>query len=132
MSRAISREETFKLIFEYCVNGESNELTLNELIENNKQIEVDYVKTVYYGVIEHFDELKEEISKVSKTFSLDRIFKVDLALLLLSLYEIKYMPEIPHAVSINEVLNLAKVYSTEKSASYINGVLANFVVTKNE
>ena len=132
MSRAISREETFKLIFEYCVNGESNELTLNELIENNKQIEVDYVKTVYYGVVEHFDELKEEISKVSKTFSLDRIFKVDLALLLLSLYEIKYMPDIPHAVSINEVLNLAKVYSTEKSASYINGVLANFVVTKNE
>ena len=132
MSRAISREETFKLIFEHCVNGESNQLTLNELIENNKQIEVDYVKTVYYGVIEHFDELKEEISKVSKTFSLDRIFKVDLALLLLSLYEIKYMPDIPHAVSINEVLNLAKVYSTEKSASYINGVLANFAVTKNE
>lgn len=131
MSRAVSREETFKLIFEYCMNGEVNELTLEEVL-NIPQVEEDYVKKVYYGVIEHIDELKQEISNVTKTFSLDRIFKVDLALLLLSLYEIKYMPEIPHAVSINEVLNLAKVYSTEKSSSYINGVLANFAGYKDE
>ena len=131
MSRAVSREEAFKLIFEYCMNGEANELTLNEVL-SVPQVEEDYVKKVYYGVIEHIEELKQEIANVTKTFSLDRIFKVDLALLLLSLYEIKYMPEIPHAVSINEVLNLAKVYSTEKSSAYINGVLANFAGNKNE
>ena len=131
MSRAVSREEAFKLIFEYCMNGEANELTLNEVL-SLPQVEEDYVKKYYYGVIEHIEELKQEIANVTKTFSLDRIFKVDLALLLLSLYEIKYMPEIPHAVSINEVLNLAKVYSTEKSSAYINGVLANFAGNKNE
>ena len=127
MSRVISREETFKLIFEYCANSEVNEITVNELIEENKDIEPDYVKNVYYGVVEHFDELKNDIARASKSFSVDRIFKVDFALLLLALYEIKYMPEIPNAVSVNEVLNLSKIYSTDKSFSYINGILANFV-----
>ena len=127
MSRVISREETFKLIFEFCATGEPNDLTVGELIELNKDVEADYVNKVYYGVVEHFDELKEDIANTTKSFSIDRIFKVDFALLLLALYEIKYMPEIPNAVSVNEVLNLSKRYSTEKSFSYINGILANFL-----
>ncbi len=131
MSRIESREEVFKLIFEYAVNREVNELTLEQVIEN-PEVEEEYVKKVYYGIVEHFDEFADEIVKVSKGFTVDRIYKVDLALLMLSLYEIKYMPEIPNAVSINEVLNLAKRYSTEKSSKYINGVLANFVGKDNE
>lgn len=130
MSRVVSREEVFKLIFEYCMNGEANEFTLQEVIEK-KGVEKDYIEKVYYGVIEHFEELKLKLEKFSKSFTLDRMFKVDLALLLVALYEIKYMPEIPNAVSINEVLNLAKVYSTDKSSGFINGVLANFVGKSN-
>lgn len=130
MSRVVSREEVFKLIFEYCMNGEANEFTLQEVIEK-KGVEKDYIEKVYYGVIDHFEELKLELEKFSKSFTLDRMFKVDLALLLVALYEIKYMPEIPNAVSINEVLNLAKVYSTDKSSGFINGVLANFVGKSN-
>ena len=131
MSRVISREETFKLIFEFCATGELNDLTVSEMIETNKEVDVDYVNNVYYGVVNHFDELKEDISKTTKSFSVDRIFKVDFALLLLALYEIKYMPDVPNAVSVNEVLNLSKKYSTEKSSSYINGILANFVKVEN-
>lgn len=131
MSRVESREEVFKLIFEYCMNKEVNELTLEQIMENSA-IEEEYVKKVYYGIVEHFEELQNEILGASKGFALDRIYKVDLALLMLSLYEIKYMPEIPNAVSINEVLNLAKKYSTENSSKYINGVLANFVGKDNE
>ena len=127
MSRVISREETFKLIFEFCATGETNDFSVNELIEANKDIESEYVKKVYYGVVEHFEELKDAIASTTKSFSVDRIFKVDFALLLLALYEIKYIDEIPNAVSVNEVLNLSKRYSTEKSFSYINGILANFV-----
>ena len=127
MSIVISREETFKLIFEFCATSEVNDFSVEELIEENKDVESDYIKKVYYGVVEHFKELKEDIAGATKSFSVDRIFKVDFALLLLALYEIKYMPEIPPAVSVNEVLNLSKRYSTEKSFSYINGILANFV-----
>lgn len=126
MSRVQSRENAFKLIFEYCLNKEKNELTLNELSVEDKA-EEEYIVSVYNGVIEHYDELVAEVEKYIKNFSLDRIFKVDLAILLLAIYEIKYMDNIPPAVSINEAVNLAKTYSTEKSFSYINGVLSNFV-----
>lgn len=132
MSRVISREETFKLIFEFCATGEANDFSVDELIETNKDVESEYVKKVYYGVVEHFEELKDAIAGTTKSFSVDRIFKVDFALLLLALYEIKFMEEIPNAVSVNEVLNLSKRYSTEKSFSYINGILANFVKVEND
>ena len=62
-------------------------------------------------------------------FSLDRIFKVDKAILLVALYEIFFIPTIDYKVSVSEAINLAKKYSTEKSAKFINGILAK--VEKN-
>lgn len=125
MSRIETRDALFKLVFEYCMMREKNELNIEDLCENLK-VEREYLGKAYNGIIEHFDELKEEISKYTKGFSIERVFKVDLALLIVAVYEIKYEPNIPTAVSINEALNLAKKYSTEKSAKFINGVLANF------
>lgn len=125
-NRIKSRDVAFKLVFEFCINKEANEDTLNEFLENDETLDGEYIKNVYYGVIKEFDALKEEIAKVSKDFTIDRIFKIDLALLLVSLYEIKFVEDIPVPVSINEALNLAKIYSTEKSSVYINGILSNF------
>lgn len=127
MSRVLSRELAFKLIFEYCITGEKNELTVEELLSENEDADKEYVTKVYNGVIENFDVLQAEIAERVNGFTIDRVFKIDLSLLLLALYEIKYMDQIPEVVSVNEVLNLAKQYSTEKSAAYINGVLSNFV-----
>lgn len=127
MSRVQSREELFKLIFEFCLTGEKNEFSLETVINENENLDEEYIKRVYNGIVENYKQLEEEISKYAKGFSVERIFKVDLALLYLALYEIKFIKEIPNVVSVNEVLNLAKTYSTEKSASYINGVLSNFV-----
>ncbi len=128
MSRSSARESVFKLVFEYVFNKEKDIELLNEIIddENNKE-EIDYIQEVYNGVVQKYAELINEISKVSEGFKLERIFKVDLAILLVALYEIKYVKSIPNKVSINEALNLARLYSTEKSNSFINGILANFV-----
>ena len=125
MSRIETREALFKLVFEYCLSNEKNEIMLEEFAENPK-IEIDYLNNAYNGILEHFNDLKAEISGFTKGYSIDRIFKVDLALLIVALYEIKFEEKIPTAVSINEALNLAKKYSTEKSSKFINGVLANF------
>lgn len=127
MSRVLSRELAFKLIFEYCITGEKNDLTVEDLLSENEDADKEYVTKVYNGVIENFDALQAEIAAKVNGFTIDRVFKIDLSLLLLALYEIKYMDQIPAVVSVNEVLNLAKQYSTEKSAAYINGVLSNFV-----
>ena len=59
-------------------------------------------------------------------YSLDRVYKVDLALIYLAVSEIKYL-DTPHQIVINEVVNLAKQFSTEKSSRFINGVLSAIV-----
>lgn len=128
MSRSLARENVFKLVFGYVFNKEKNEDQLSEVLEDekNKQ-ELGYIQEVYNGVIAHYDEFIFDIEKFSNSFKIDRVFKVDLAILLVALYEMKYINSIPKKVSLNEALNLAKVYSTEKSSTYINGILSNFM-----
>ena len=128
MSRKNARECVFKMIFEYTFSKEKNVDTLEEFIsdEENKE-EIGYIQEVYNGVIEKYDELVNKISAVSKGFKIDRIYKIDLAILLVALYEILYIKGIPTNVSINEAINLSKIYSTDKSPSFINGILSNFV-----
>ena len=126
MSRSNAREAVFKLIFEYVFNKEENYDLLAETIEEIKE-EESYIREVYSGIISHYDDICEYISNTSIGFSFDRIFKVDLAILLVAVYEIKYIDSIPVKVSINEALNLAKNYSTEKSNKFINGILSGLV-----
>ena len=128
MSRSSARESVFKLVFEYLFNKEKDIDLLEEIINDEKnKNEIGYIKEVYNGVVSHHDEIIEEIKKVSEGFKIDRIFKVDLAILVVAIYEMKYVSSIPNRVSVNEALNLAKMYSTEKSNSFINGILSNFM-----
>ena len=130
MGRIETRDALFKLVFEYSLLKEKNEDFLNEFIED-KKIDDSYLSNCYNGIINNYDGLVSEIGKFTKGYTIERVYKVDLALLVVALYEIKYVPEIPVAVSINEALNLAKIYSTEKSVSFINGVLKNFAKVEN-
>ena len=68
----------------------------------------------------------------SADFKFERIFKPDLAILLLATYEMKYIPNIPKNVSINEAVELAKVNSTEKSPQFVNGVLSGIYKELNK
>ena len=128
MSRIKARETCFKLIFEYDFLKQKNENTLDEFL-TSKDIEEsdrDYVVEIYDGVLSKEQELDEKISKYLKGYTLERIFKVDLAILKLAIYEIDYLGEKPSIV-INEAVELAKRYSTDNSYKFINGVLASIV-----
>lgn len=128
MSRIKARETCFKLIFEYEFLKQKNEITLDEFL-SSKDIEEsdrDYVVEIYDGVLSKEQELDEKIAKYLKGYTLERIFKVDLAILKLAIYEIDYLGEKPSIV-INEAVELAKRYSTDNSYKFINGVLASIV-----
>ena len=85
----------------------------------------EYIKDAVFGIKEHIDEIQGLIEKNLKAdWKIDRISKIDLSLLKLAIYEIKYK-EIPYKVAINEVLELSKKYSEESSSNFINGVLAS-------
>lgn len=127
-ARKDARDVAFKLIFEYTftkeVKGDMIDEYAKEMMLDDDMIA--YIREVYFGVINHFDELVEKISANSLNFSIERVFKVDLALLLLAIYEIEHIESIPFKVSVSEALNLAKNYSTEKSVKFINGILSKF------
>ena len=94
-------------------------------VENGKVRE--YVKDIAKGIKENDEEITELISKNLKTgWTIDRISTVDLSLLKLAIYEIKY-GEIPYKIAINEAVNLAKKYGEEQSPSFVNGILAKVV-----
>ena len=125
-SRRQSRESAYKLIYEYLFSRKLNERT--ESIFTAEELpyqEIDYIRNVYHGVAEHFEELKAIIGKYAVGFKTERVFKADMATLLLAIYEMKYMPDIPMSVSISEAVELVKTFSTEKSPAFVNGLLAS-------
>ena len=134
MSRKAAREILYQLIFEYLLSGSPNRDTLEIMLLDGSLGESDreYVESSYFGVIEQCGALKDEIAAFAIDFKADRLFKTDLAALLLALYEIKTIGDIPEAVSINEAVNLVKKYSTEKSYSYVNGVLSGYVKSREK
>lgn len=129
MSRKIAREKAFKLVFEFCVNGNPNELTYEALCGSDSLEDADFTHTLLNGVLANYDVIKSCIGKYSRDFAFERIYKIDLAILLVAAYEILYT-QIPIAVAVNEALELSKIYSTDKSAPFINGVLASIIQDK--
>lgn len=127
MSRSTAREHLFQLTFEQLFSEDKNDVTLEAYLMDASLTDSDklYVRKAHDGIYTHLDELKGIVAKYSNGFNIDRIYKPDLAAMIVSVYEMKYVPEVPAAVSINEAVELVKRYSTEKSKSYVNGVLAS-------
>lgn len=131
MSRKVARQELFKLVFEICFQDYS-EVLFDEFLENETISEDNktFVKEIYSGIMEQKDELLNEISKYIKGYTIDRLFKVDLAILLIAFYELKNC-DTDSKIVVNEAVELAKKYSTPKSGGFINGVLASLIKDKN-
>ena len=132
MNRSQNREQAFKLL--YSMTFLDEELDIDEQIKlfldgenlTNKNT-IEYVNSIIKGVDQHNDEIVNLILKnIRKEWTIDRISKIDLALLKLSIYEIKFA-KLPFKVVINEALELSKKYGDKKSKSFINGVLASIV-----
>jgi len=133
MSRTTARETALKIIFELSFQDEKLKKLYDEYIDsqendidlNNEDNE--YIENVINGVEEKVNEIDEKIKAHLKDWNFERISKVDLAILRLSIYEILYRDDIPYKVSINEAVELSKTFSEDSSPSFINGVLAEIV-----
>lgn len=131
MKRSAIRELAFQLIYSLEIQKpedleEQVELYLecNEVEENEAK---EYIKDAVFGIKDNINEIQGLIAKNLKAdWSLDRISKIDLSLLKLAIYEIKYK-KIPYKVAINECLELSKKYGEESSKNFVNGILASVV-----
>ncbi len=125
-TRRKARDDVYKLVFEYLFTKKTNQKLLAVTCANNiPREDVDYIKKVYFGVIEKFQELKIYVEKYAEEFVFERVYKTDLTAILIATYEILYMSDIPNNVAIAEAIELVKKYSTPKSSSFVNGVLSS-------
>ncbi len=124
MSRTISRENAFRTIYSKLYNAEFDGLEASNDI--NEECNIEYYNLICDNFSSHYEEIQSLIAKNLKGISIERVYKVDLALIYLALIEINYL-NTPYKVVLNEIVELAKKYSTDKSAKFINGFLANFV-----
>lgn len=135
MSRKKARDNAFKCIYELEFGKNEN---LDKILEycyeenEDKPSEIEYIEMVVRGVKENLTEIDEIILSKLKNWSLDRIAKIDLAILRLAIYEIKYLDDIPEKVSANEAVELAKIYGNNDSRNFVNGVIAAVIESKEE
>ncbi len=126
MSRIEVRDSAFKLIFEKLLRNDPIE-TLYEIAEDIDEIIVnDAVKELVNGTLAHAEELDGIIQQYSKSRALARIPKINLAILRIALYEIRYDDGTPQNAAISEAVNLAKQYTYEEDARFINGLLGAY------
>ncbi|MBS7370140.1 MAG: transcription antitermination factor NusB [Oscillospiraceae bacterium] len=79
------------------------------------------------GVIEHDEELTQIVAKYSRTRAVSRIARVNMVILKIAIYEMKYCPRVPNAAAINEAVELAKKYSLKADSGFINGILNSYM-----
>jgi len=149
MNRKTEREFTFKLLFMsdfYEKKELGDELLLyfdapfpfedkeddvkpqmlSSLKESLNEEDRRRIVARYVDIIDKLEDIDGRISKVSKGWTIDRIGKVELAILRLAVYEIVYDENIPTSVAINEAVELSKKFGSQDSYSFVNGILARF------
>ncbi|MBP7176873.1 MAG: transcription antitermination factor NusB [Thermoclostridium sp.] len=127
MSRRVSRELAMKLLYQFQLRDDDIQdqidLFLSEVEQPLEGAEKEYFLSVVQGAVEKKGEIDELIQNHAKGWTLERMPKVDLAIMRLAIYELQYRKDIPWNVSINEAVELAKKYGGDQSKTFINGVL---------
>ncbi|WPU66109.1 transcription antitermination factor NusB [Peredibacter starrii] len=96
--------------------------TLSIVLDSEAQA---YVATLVSGILKTNKEIEEILVKYLKNWKLSRISKIEHTIFMMAIYELKYHPEVPGKVVINEAIELGKKYSTKESAGFLNGILDN-------
>ena len=133
MNRTLMRENAFRLLYSLEV-PKNKELNTTEQIDlyiesneiTNKEA-IEYIKDAITGIEKNKEAIIKLIEENLKSnWKIERISKIDLSLLELAIYEIKYK-EVPYKVAINEAVELAKKYGEDSSKTFVNGILASIV-----
>ena len=130
-TRTQNRMQALQLVFQ----AEALDKSLKDLLEENSYVLEDgpldeYARELALGVEEHIPELDRQIDAVSTNWDIDRMPKVDKCIMRIAIYEMQYVDEIPVNVAISEAVEIAKLYGTDESSKFINGLLGNIARNK--
>ncbi|MFV0313528.1 MAG: transcription antitermination factor NusB [Anaerotignum sp.] len=128
MSRRNARKNAFFLLFQMDFNKsdeyeEVKEIFFSEKDEPVEEEDKEFILREVEGTRNYMEEIDALIEEYAKGWNVKRMSKVDLAILRLAVYEIRFSEETPVGVAINEAVELAKKFSSDEAPSFINGVL---------
>lgn len=134
MTRRNAREMVMQMIYEgnFHDEAERERIIYDKIKEMDTEEKkpskgiIEFMESLYFGIYEHLKEIDELIERSATNWSFARIAKVDLSILRLAIYELKYT-DVPQKVAVNEAVEIAKLFSTEKSPRFINGVLGSVI-----
>lgn len=126
LSRPEVREGAFLVLYQLLFGT-----TLEEIDELNAEAfdmaKNEQTEEIVKGVLEHDEELRDIIARFSTSRSVSRIAKVNMIILKIAVYEMKYCERVPNAAAINEAVELAKKYSLKADSGFINGILNSYM-----
>ncbi|NLW25175.1 MAG: transcription antitermination factor NusB [Clostridia bacterium] len=125
MKRRLARETAFQTIFQIDVGKNSPEEALTQRLQQVLlgESEKDFCRRLVKGTLENLQEIDKKIQQYVVDWKIERMPSVDRNLLRMAIFEMMYCEDIPNKVAINEAIELAKIFGSEESAKFINGVL---------
>lgn len=131
MSRSELREHIFRMLFRIEFNSEEEmkeqEELYFDLLDEISDKDREYISNKYKAIIEKIVEIDKILNELSTGWKTSRMNRVDLTILRLATYELKWDEDVPDKVAINEAVELAKKYSSDSGPAFVNGVLAKVV-----
>ncbi len=127
LTRSELREKVMTILYQASVyDAQKMEYDIEQVINENLEIDNEFVKELVYGITTHENEIINLANKYLKDWTLDRLDKTGQAILKIAVYELKYT-ETPEIVIINEAIELAKKYSDDNVRKMINAVLDRMI-----
>ncbi len=126
MNRRQAREAAFVIIFQRSFTQDDLDTILENAGPEIALDENDFTYQLAKATFDHLEEIDQVIERYSHNWKISRISKAALAALRLAVCEMRYRPEIPYSVSINEAVDLAKTYGGEDDFSFVNGLLGAY------
>lgn len=125
-TRTQNRMQALQLLFQ----ADALDISVCDLIDQGSYALEDgpldeYGRMLAQGIEEHIPQLDEQINSMAKNWDISRMPKVDKCIMRIALYEMQYVDEIPVNVAISEAVEIAKIYGTDESSKFINGLLGN-------
>ena len=128
MEHSLEREIAMKMLYAASMGGEES---MSEVLEQSEQADTladsdkTFLENLTFGVRERQEELDGIIARYAQGWALNRLARVDLTILRMAVYELRYMPEVPVGAAINEAVELSKRFCEDKSSGFINGILGS-------